>query len=44
MQAIAYVSAAGIAGVLLGAFLIAPMIGKYKAKKMEKQKAVAAKK
>jgi len=43
LQAIAYISAAGVAGVLLGTLLIAPMISKYKAKKM-KQKAVTAKK
>ncbi|MFC4635692.1 hypothetical protein ACFO3O_17405 [Dokdonia ponticola] len=46
IKAIAYIAGAGIAGVLLGTFLIAPMMAKTKAKKLEKEKqqAVVAKK
>ncbi|MFC4633514.1 hypothetical protein ACFO3O_06325 [Dokdonia ponticola] len=46
MKAIAFIAGAGIAGVLLGTFLVAPMIAKAKANKLEKEKtkAVTAKK
>jgi len=44
MKAIAFISTAAIGGLLIGTFLIAPMIAKHKAKKMDKQKAMAAKK
>lgn len=46
MKAIAFIAGAGIAGILLGTFLVAPMMAKAKAKKLEKEKtkAVEAKK
>ncbi len=44
MKAIAFIAGAGIAGILLGTFLVAPMMAKTKAKKIEKTKAVEAKK
>ncbi len=46
IKAIAFIAGAGIAGILLGTFLVAPMMAKAKAKKLEKEttKAVTAKK